>query len=264
MTDAGAAYGLDGLPVAAVLLVLFGGALLRSHAIYWAGRGVAAGAGREQDRQRRDGGRGPAWWRVAVERTARWSTTPLVRRGVALVRRWGVAAVPVAYLTVGIQSAVFAAAGLVRMPYLRFALASLPGAVAWAVVWSTVGLGAWWAAVALAARSPWALPALAAVVLAALLVARRRRTRPPTSASTTTSTAASTTASSAASTAASTTAASTAASIAASTTPSSAASSTASTAASSTASTAASTTHSTSGSAAAPTDVPAERAGRPR
>ena len=83
----------------------------------------------------------------------------------ALLHRWGPVAVTLAYLTVGVQTAVFAGSGLIRMPYARFTLASLPGAVGWAIVWATAGLGAVWAALALAARSPWALVAALVVLV---------------------------------------------------------------------------------------------------
>lgn len=173
-----AEYGLDGMPVTAALLSLFGIVLARSHLTYWAGRGVEHGARSEGVR-----GRGPRWWQRVVGRTARVASTPSARYGIALVHRWGPVAVTLAYLTVGVQTAVFAGAGLLRMPYLRFALASVPGAAMWAVVWGTVGLGAVWGTVSLAAGSPWGFAALAAVaVLAAGLTAaglrRRRRSEP--------------------------------------------------------------------------------------
>ncbi|WP_236686724.1 MULTISPECIES: DedA family protein [Cellulomonas] len=170
-------YGLDGMPVAVALLCLFVIVLARSHLTYWAGRGVARGARYEGEHRH-----GPAWWRRTVDRTARLTSTPAARRGVALVHRWGPVAVTVAYVTVGVQTAVFAAAGLVRMPYLRFTLASLPGAVAWAVIWGTVGIGAVWGALNLATGSPWGVVVLGAVlaaVAAGVITAARRRTTAP-------------------------------------------------------------------------------------
>lgn len=173
-----AEYGLDGLPVAVGLLCLFGIVLARSHLTYWAGRGVARGARFEGERRH-----GPAWWQRTVDRTARLTATPSARRGVALVHRWGPLAVTLAYVTVGIQTAVFVGAGLVRMPYLRFTLASIPGAVAWAIIWGTVGIGAVWGALALAAGSPWGVVVLAVVVALVVGVvvwaARRRRRSEP-------------------------------------------------------------------------------------
>ncbi len=175
-TDVAQAYGLGGRPFVVVLLALFAIVLVRSHATYWAGRALVRGA--------RVGGErlgGPAWWRAFVLRMGRFASSPGARRGLTLLHRWGPVAVTLAYLTVGVQTAVFGGAGLVRMPYGRFTVASVPGAAAWAVVWATVGLGAVYAAVTLAARSPWALAGLLAVLVAAglLVVRSRRRHRPP-------------------------------------------------------------------------------------
>ena len=171
-----AGYGLDGLPVAVALACLFVIVMARSHLTYWAGRGVERGA-RHEGAQRR----GPAWWRATVDRAARVASTPSARYGVRLVHRWGPVAVTLAYVTVGVQTAVFVGAGLVRMPYLRFTLASVPGAAAWAVIWGTVGLGAVWGAMVLATGSPWgvaALVAAAAAVAVLVTVALRRRRAP--------------------------------------------------------------------------------------
>ncbi|MBO3086855.1 DedA family protein [Cellulomonas dongxiuzhuiae] len=173
-----AVYGLDGLPVAVALACLFTIVMARSHLTYWAGRAVQRGARFEGERRH-----GPRWWQRTVERTARLASTPSARRGVALVHRWGPLAVTLAYATVGIQTAVFAGAGLVRMPYLRFTVASIPGAALWAVIWGTVGAGAVWGAVTLAAGSAWALAtmALVAVLLVVVVAAavRRRRAAEP-------------------------------------------------------------------------------------
>lgn len=173
MTEVVRAYGLDGLPLGLVLLVLFVAVLARSHATYWAGRAVSRGARYEGTHRH-----GPLFWQRTVDRLAGVAGTPLARTGIALVHRWGPLAVTAGYLTVGVQTAVFAAAGLLRMPYLRFTVASLPGSAAWAAVWGTVGLGAVWGAVALAAGSPWGVAALLAVAaVVALVVVRGRRRR---------------------------------------------------------------------------------------
>ncbi|WP_449385045.1 DedA family protein [Cellulomonas soli] len=164
MTDVARAYGLDGLPVAAVLAALFVIVLARSHATYW----LARAAGRVGT-----SGRGPRWWCSLLGRAEGWSHSSPARRGRALVHRWGPVAVAAAYLTVGLQTAVMLGAGLLRMPYLRFVLASVPGAAAWAAIWGTVGLSAVWAGVRLAAASPWAL-APVAIALAVALVSRSR------------------------------------------------------------------------------------------
>ena len=168
-----AAYGLDGMPVVLALVCLFLIVLARSHATYWAGRAVARGATSEGVARR-----GPPRWPRTVERTASAASRPGVQRGVRLVHRWGPVAVTLAYVTVGVQTAVFIGAGLVRMPYLRFTVASLPGAAAWALIWGTVGAGAVWAALSLGTGTLWDVLVLAVVVglvTGALLTVRRRR-----------------------------------------------------------------------------------------
>ena len=110
----------------------------------------------------------PVWWQATMDRLVGWTSSDAALKGLDLVGRWGAPAVSLAYLTVGLQTAVFASAGLVKMPYLRFTLASIPGALVWAVVWATVGFGAVWGAINLFAASPWAL--VAAVLLLAALV----------------------------------------------------------------------------------------------
>lgn len=173
VTDVAEAYGLGGRPLAVVVLALLGIVLARSHATYWAGRVLVRGAQVGQARFR-----GPAWWRATVVRLGAFAQTPAAQRGVALVHRWGPVAVTLAYLTVGVQTAVFLCSGMVRMPYLRFTLASVPGALAWAVIWGTVGLSAVWAGAALATRSPWALAgAVVALGAAAVLIVVRSRRR---------------------------------------------------------------------------------------
>ncbi|MBU5422810.1 hypothetical protein KQI48_09050 [Cellulomonas hominis] len=190
MTDVAAAYGMAGRPMWFVFAALFVIVMARSHLFYWLGRGVHQGAAHLADLGLPPGATEPAAaaspapddpGRAAAlrARARRLLRTPAARRGLALVHRWGPLGVTFAYVTVGVQTAVFVGAGLLRMPYLRFTAASVPGSVAWAAIWGTVGLGVVWGAVGLAATSPWAL-AGAVVLLAAVavVVLRRRRARP--------------------------------------------------------------------------------------
>ncbi|WP_019136839.1 hypothetical protein, partial [Cellulomonas massiliensis] len=151
---------IGALPIGMALGLLFLVVLVRSHATYWAGRGVVAGAEGVGTSSR-----SPQWYRSTLEHLDRWTSSHAARRGLDLVRRWGAPAVTAAYLTIGLQTAVFAASGLIRMPYGRFTIASIPGSVAWAVVWGTVGFGAFYAAVSLVAASPWAALGVAVVLL---------------------------------------------------------------------------------------------------
>ncbi len=176
MDDDNGILGIGSLPIGIGVLVLFLVVLARSHATYWAGRGVVRG---EESVHVSD--RGFAWWRSTLTHLEAWTNSHAAQRGLDLVRRWGAIAVTVAYVTWGLQTAVWASAGLIRMRYAKFALASLPGALVWAVLWATVGLGAVWGAIKLFATSPVVLFLLvaAAIVVGGWWVRRRllRRAR---------------------------------------------------------------------------------------
>ena len=148
---------LDGKPFAITFLVLFGIVLLRAQATYWIARGVTAG--------------------VLHTRWAAKVTGPRTTRAIASLNRWGLPLVTISFLTIGLQTVVNAAAGLIRMPWIRYTIAMLIGCIAWALIYATVGIAAVEAALALAARSPWALIGVLVVigVLVALVVVRRRR-----------------------------------------------------------------------------------------
>ncbi|QTE28467.1 DedA family protein [Pengzhenrongella sicca] len=173
MNDVPAVLGLDRLTFPALVAALFVIVLLRAQATYWLGRAVRSSTVRL--------GRGhppTGWWGRVVMAVERWSRSAGGRRALALVRRWGALAVTLSFFTVGVQTAVNAAAGLSRMPFARYLLAMAPGCLAWALIYATVGFAAFYGAVALAAGSPWALAGAAALLaagVAALAVRRRRR-----------------------------------------------------------------------------------------
>lgn len=146
-------------PVIGVYLFFLLGAVARSQAIFWTGRGLAAGARHTR-------------WRARAE-------SAQVRRATRTVERWGMPIVPAAFLTVGFQSAVFLAVGMLRVGWLRFTLWSFPGCLVWAALWGGGGLAALAGARELAERSPWllatALLVIGAAVVAATGAARRHR-----------------------------------------------------------------------------------------
>lgn len=168
-----AVFGLDTLTFPALVAALFVIVLGRAQGTYWLGRAVTASTRRLRS------GREPArgrWARTAAA-VERWSHGPGGRRATALLHRWGPVAVTLSFFTIGIQTAINATAGLTRMPFGRYLVAMLPGCLAWALIYATVGFAAFYGAVALAARSPWALAAAVLVMLGglALLLVRRRR-----------------------------------------------------------------------------------------
>lgn len=149
---------LDDLPfwplVATLLVIVF----CRAQATYWLARLAVAGASRS--------------------RWGRWLDSAAVRRGSALLDRFGLPVVSISFLTVGLQTVLNAAAGLARVPWWRYTVAMLVGCVVWAFVYATVGLALFWAVLAAFAGSPWGVAAIIVVVVAgaaARVVLRRRR-----------------------------------------------------------------------------------------
>ncbi|WP_067963736.1 DedA family protein [Nocardiopsis trehalosi] len=150
---------LRGQPFWIVYAVLFVIVLLRTQATYWIGRGVGAGLHRS---------------RLGARLGDR------LRRAERLINRFGPPVVTLSYATVGIQTAVHAAAGAMRMSFPRYLAAMLPGCALWAAIYSLGGLAVvavWWR---LFLESPALAAGAAAVVLAvlaAVAVLRRRRAR---------------------------------------------------------------------------------------
>lgn len=151
---------LDGVPseltVAYAYVVLFVAACLRGGMTYAIGR-AARHAG-------------------DASRLRAFFQRPLMRRTERVVQRFGAPAVSLSFLTVGVQSAVNASAGGLRMP-LRFYVPGLAvGALMWAGVYLTVGMamlsawnadGLWWI--------PLALVAVALVVVVSTAMGLRGR-----------------------------------------------------------------------------------------
>lgn len=144
-------------PVAALFLFLTVVAFGRAGATYALARGARSVGGRHTS---------------LLER-------PVVLRAERALARYGPPAVTLCFLTVGVQTAVNAAAGSVRMPLRRYLPALALGALVWAAVYVSVGLAvldAFWSG------TPWraALTALAVAALVALgLRTRRRLDAPP-------------------------------------------------------------------------------------
>ena len=89
-----------GWPFWAVFVVLWVGAVARGTATYWVGRGVRAGGARSR-------------WAHHLDR-------PVVARAELWVRRIGPPAVTLGFLPVGVQTAINASAGMLRMPLRHF------------------------------------------------------------------------------------------------------------------------------------------------
>lgn len=153
-----AAYGLEGFPFGYAVAILFVIVLLRAQGTYWLGRGIAAGSAKSGIARKLDGSR--------------------LDRATGVLRRYGPIAVPLSFLTIGFQTMINLSAGIIRMPWHIYTLAMIPGCVAWAFVYATIGLAAFLSIIGAAAGSPWGVAGIIAILaLAAVIVWRHRRRR---------------------------------------------------------------------------------------
>lgn len=150
---------LQDWPVPVIFIAGVLGSAARSQATYWIGRGVAAKLLGARWSHRLDG--------------------PRTKRAIASIERWGMPIVPLSFLTIGFQTAINGAAGLIRIHWLRYTLWAVPGWILWSLLWTGVGFAAVIGALSLAARSPWALVGAILVVVAVVtfVVLRLRRRR---------------------------------------------------------------------------------------
>lgn len=144
-------------PFIGVYLFLLGVVFCRAQATYWLGRYVRYLG---QNRKVPDHG-----WR---RRIYDWSHRDTTRGGIESVRRRGWIIIPFSFLTVGFQSVANFGAGLLFMPWRVYTAAMIPGCLAWALIYSTVGFSVWNAAVAAAAGSPLGIAIIVALVVAVI------------------------------------------------------------------------------------------------
>ena len=111
---------IHSLPYPWVFLFFWCLAMMRSHTMYWIGRGVTAGTAHTR-------------WSSLLE-------SPMYARAQSWSARWGVLAVPMSFLTVGLQSFIQISAGVARMPLRRYVAATAAGAIVWATVYTTIGM----------------------------------------------------------------------------------------------------------------------------
>lgn len=148
-------------------LFLCGVVFVRTQATYWLARWARAGAD-------------------AIANQATTNENPPLRarfarrlsgtgtdRARTFLERWGYLGIPVSFLTVGFQSAVNAVAGFTRMRFDLYTLAMIPGCLAWAAVYTAIGLSLWEAWV----RSPWVLAGVVVAIIALVFALNRWRRR---------------------------------------------------------------------------------------
>ena len=149
----------DDIPLAAAYAFLVVVAFVRGGATYAIGRAARTAGSR-------------------AERTRRLLERPGMTRAGQLVSRWGAPVVAVSFLTVGVQSVVNGAAGVLQMPLRRYVAGLLVGALLWAGVYVTVGLAVVQAWVS-SEHGLWLLGALvAAGTVAVVTVLLRQRLQP--------------------------------------------------------------------------------------
>ena len=149
-----------------LFVFLFVVVLLRAQATYWLARGAASGAVLATGRQ------------GFLGTMARWFDGPIPRKGAAMLDKWGIIVIPLCFLTVGIQTAVNAGAGLVRMRWSTYTIAMIPGCVLWALLYGLGTLAVFAAAIRAVAGSPWGwvgLALIAALITAKIAWGRRKR-----------------------------------------------------------------------------------------
>ena len=108
-------------PFALAFVLLFVIVMLRANATYWLGRGAL------------NGGR-------LSKKMARHLEGPTMLRAQRLSARLGIVAVPLSFLTIGVQTAINFSAGFTLMPLHRYIPAVIVGCLLWALLYSTVGM----------------------------------------------------------------------------------------------------------------------------
>ena len=145
----------DALPIEVALAFMWGVGIVRTSIVYGLGALTAEGGAR-------------------FDRIRKAMDSPLYRKARRLINRWGVVAVPLCFLTVGLQTAVIITTGFTKMPLRRWVPAMLLGTFIWACIYTTIGF----AILAALGLEPWMFPlALASVITVMVIVAQLRERR---------------------------------------------------------------------------------------
>ena len=110
---------------------------------------------------------------VRLDRIRKAMDSPLYRKARRLINRWGVIAVPLCFLTVGLQTAVIITTGFTKMPLRRWVPAMLVGTFMWACIYTTIGF----AILAALGLEPWMFPLALALVITVLVIVTQLRER---------------------------------------------------------------------------------------
>ena len=144
----------DALPIEVALAFMWVVGIVRTSIVYALGALAAEGGAR-------------------LDRIRKAMDSPLYRKARRLINRWGVIAVPLCFLTVGLQTAVIITTGFTKMPLRRWVPAMLVGTFMWACIYTTIGF------VILAALGlePWMFPLALAIVITVMVIVAQLRER---------------------------------------------------------------------------------------
>ena len=144
----------DALPIEVALAFMWVVGIVRTSIVYALGMLAAEGGAR-------------------FDRIRKAMDSPLYRKARAFINRWGVIAVPLCFLTVGLQTAVIITTGFTKMPLRRWVPAMLVGTFMWACIYTTIGF----AILAALGLEPWMFPLALAFVITALVIVTQLRER---------------------------------------------------------------------------------------
>lgn len=144
----------DALPIEVALAFMWGVGIVRTSIVY--GLGVLAAEGGSR-----------------FDRIRKAMDSPLYRKARRLINRWGVIAVPLCFLTVGLQTAVIITTGFTKMPLRRWVPAMLVGTFMWACIYTTIGF----AILAALGLEPWMFPLALAIVITVMVIVAQLRER---------------------------------------------------------------------------------------
>ena len=144
----------DALPIEVALAFMWVVGIVRTSIVYALGALAAEGGAR-------------------LDRIRKAMDSPLYRKARRLINRWGVIAVPLCFLTVGLQTAVIITTGFTKMPLRRWGPAMLVGTFMWACIYTTIGF----AILAALGLEPWMFPLALAIVITAMVIVAQLRER---------------------------------------------------------------------------------------
>lgn len=142
----------DALPIEVALAFMWVVGIVRTSIVYALGALAAEGGAR-------------------LDRIRKAMDSPLYRKARRLINRWGVIAVPLCFLTVGLQTAVIITTGFTKMPLRRWVPAMLLGTFIWACIYTTIGF----AILAALGLEPWMFPLALAIVITVLVIVSQLR-----------------------------------------------------------------------------------------